>query len=57
MRPVVTGNFTKQPVINLINVDTLENFPNANYLHDNSLFIGNNHHNMEEALVKLSKLI
>ena len=55
-RPVVTGNFTKQPVIRLLNVDNSDHFPNANYLHENSLFIGNHHFNMDEAINKLSNL-
>ena len=57
VRPVVTGNFTKQPVITLLNVDISDNLPNANYLHNHSLFIGNHHYDMEEAIVRLSKII
>jgi len=56
VRPVVTGNFTKQPVIKLLNTNHSDHFPNANYLHENSLFIGNHHYNMNEAIKKLSKL-
>ena len=57
VRPVVTGNFTKQPVINLLNVNLSENLPNANYLHENSLFIGNHHYDMQEGLDNLARII
>ena len=56
VRPVVTGNFTRQPVIRLLNSDNTDHFPNANYLHENSLFIGNHHYNMNEAIKILSNL-
>ena len=56
VRPVVTGNFTKQPVIKLLNTEHFDHFPNANYLNENSLFIGNHHYNMDEAIKKLSNL-
>ena len=57
VRPVVTGNFTKQPVMKFLNTDITDGFPNANYIHENSLFIGNHHYDMEEAIDKISKLI
>lgn len=55
-RPVVTGNFTRQPVINLLDVvngDT--EFVNANYVHENGLFIGNHHYDIEDKIVTLCK--
>ena len=57
VRPVVTGNFTKQPVMKFLNADISNSFPNANYIHENSLFIGNHHYDMEEAINKVSNII
>ncbi len=56
VRPVVTGNFTKQPVMKFLNADISNSLSNANYIHENSLFIGNHHYEMEEAIVKISKI-
>ena len=42
-RPIVSGSFVKQPVIKLLNVDLTEDLSNANYVHENGLFIGNHH--------------
>ena len=56
VRPVVTGNFTKQPVMKFLNADTYGNLKNANYIDSHSLFIGNNHFDMEEAITKLGEI-
>ena len=41
-RPIIAGNFMKQPVIEYFNyTSTLDGTPNADYLHDNGFFMGN----------------
>ena len=42
-RPIVTGSFAKQPVIKYLNVDLTQDLSNADYVHNNGLFIGNHH--------------
>jgi CDP-6-deoxy-D-xylo-4-hexulose-3-dehydrase len=41
-RPVVSGNLLRHPFINA-SEETIVNFPNANMLHENGLYVGNNH--------------
>lgn len=40
-RPIVAGNFTKNPVIKYMNYSIPEALTNADEIHDNGLFIGN----------------
>ncbi len=40
-RPIVTGNFTKNEVMKYFYYEIHKNLRNANYLHENGLFVGN----------------
>lgn len=40
-RPIVAGNFMRNPVINRLNWDSVGDFTASNDLHDNGFFIGN----------------
>ena len=40
-RPIVAGNFMKNPVISLLNWDSVGTFESADDLHENGFFIGN----------------
>jgi len=42
-RPVVTGNFLRQPVIRYFNHEVFGKTPNADYIHDHMRMIGNSH--------------
>ena len=42
-RPIVAGNFTKNKVIDFFNYEIPFKLTNADYLHENGLFIGNHH--------------
>jgi len=55
-RPIVTGNFAKQPVIKYLNADLSCNLENADYVDRNGLFIGNNHEDIRKDLDLLLKL-
>ena len=55
-RPIVTGNFAKQPVIKYLNADLSGNLENADYVDRNGLFIGNNHEDIRKDLDLLLKL-
>ena len=42
-RPIVTGSFSKQPVIRYLNADLGEDLSNADSVDKNGLFVGNHH--------------
>ena len=46
VRPIVSGNFTKNEVIKFFNYSIHENLKNSNLLHENGFFIGNHHYNL-----------
>ena len=43
-RPVVTGNFTRNPVLKHLSYAPLGPLPNADKVHDDGLFVGNHHY-------------
>ena len=47
-RPIVTGNFARQPVIKYLNCDVSQELTNADYLDRNGFFIGNHHYDISE---------
>lgn len=47
-RPIVAGNFMKNPVIKYLNYIDNKNYVNADYIHDNGFFIGNDITNLED---------
>ncbi len=46
-RPIVAGNFMRNPVIDYLEYYN-NNCPNADYIHDNGLFIGNDIRDLKE---------
>lgn len=46
-RPVVTGNFLRQPVIKHYDYETFGELRNADYIHDNAIMIGNSHERID----------
>lgn len=46
-RPVVSGNFMRQPVIKHFDHSCPVELPNADYIHTNALMIGNSHERIE----------
>jgi len=49
-RPIVAGNFTKNPVIKHLNHVPIPDLPVADEIHRNGLFIGNHHFDLSEQL-------
>ncbi len=47
-RPIVAGNFMKNPVIDYITYLDHNNYDSANYIHDHGLFIGNDVRDLKE---------
>lgn len=55
-RPVVTGNFARQPVIKYLNV-SLAPLENADYVHKHGLYIGNHHFEIRKQLDQLKEIV
>jgi CDP-6-deoxy-D-xylo-4-hexulose-3-dehydrase len=49
-RPIVAGNFTKNPVIRHLSYVPIPDLPVADEIHLNGLFIGNHHYDLTEEL-------
>jgi CDP-6-deoxy-D-xylo-4-hexulose-3-dehydrase len=56
-RPIVTGNFTRNPVIKHMQYAPLEVMPAADEVHDHGLFLGNHHFNLEPELDHLATVL
>ncbi|MCQ2022240.1 DegT/DnrJ/EryC1/StrS family aminotransferase [Clostridium butyricum] len=56
-RPIVAGNFTRNEVIKYFDYEIFDELTNADYLHNNGLFIGNHHYDCKEKLGKIYELI
>jgi CDP-4-dehydro-6-deoxyglucose reductase, E1 len=54
-RPIVGGNFTKNPVMQYYNTEIPDSLKNAEYIDKQGLFIGNHHHPMDSAFEKLEQ--
>lgn len=56
-RPVVAGNFTKQPVIKKMNYRIFGKLINADNIDECGLFLGNDHRNLKKQLHKVQELL
>jgi CDP-6-deoxy-D-xylo-4-hexulose-3-dehydrase len=56
-RPIVAGNFTKNPVMQYFDYEIHGELKNADYLHENSLFVGNNHIDLTNEIKYLAKVL
>ncbi len=56
-RPIVTGNFTKNPVIKHLRHVPIPELPNANLVHDNGLFVGNHHYELNNEIEILTNTL
>jgi len=52
-RPIVAGNFTRNPVMKHLKHAPIPALPNADDVHENGLFIGNHHYEMTEEFTLL----
>lgn len=55
-RPIVAGNFTKNPVMQHIPHQVHASLPNAEFIDQNGLFIGNHHYPIPQAVDVLTSL-
>ena len=56
-RPIVTGNFTRNPVIKHLEHASIPELPSANLIHDHGLFIGNHHFNLKKEIDLLLEVL
>lgn len=56
-RPIVTGNFLKNPVLKYYDYSVQGSTPNADILDVRGLFIGNHHYPLQEQLKHLKKVL
>jgi len=56
-RPIVAGNFTRNPVIDLLDAVVPDSLPVADHIHENGLFVGNHHYPIERELELLHSVI
>lgn len=52
-RPIVAGNFTKNPVMKYLDAVVPEALPAADKVHEDGLFVGNHHYPVERAIERL----
>lgn len=55
-RPIVSGNFARNDVCKYFNSVVSGVLTNADYIHENGLFVGNQHFDLKEMIDKLVKL-
>ncbi len=56
-RPIVAGNFAKNPVVKYFNYEIFGDLQNANHVDKNGLFIGNHHYDISEAIYELRRIL
>ncbi len=56
-RPIVAGNFTKNPVIKYIPHEIRGNLDNADYIDQNGFFIGNDSRDLSEEIIEVAKIV
>lgn len=55
-RPIVAGNFAKNPVVQYFDHEIHGGLPNADYIDQNGLFVGNHHYPIPDAIAALAKM-
>jgi CDP-6-deoxy-D-xylo-4-hexulose-3-dehydrase len=56
-RPIVTGNFTSNPVMKHMDYLPLPNLHNSDEIHANGFFVGNHHYSIQPQLDRLVELL
>ncbi|TRZ86139.1 MAG: DegT/DnrJ/EryC1/StrS family aminotransferase [Streptomycetaceae bacterium] len=56
-RPIVAGNFTRNPVIDHLDYAPFGELPGADEVHDQGLFIGNHHFDLTEQIDRLASVL
>jgi CDP-6-deoxy-D-xylo-4-hexulose-3-dehydrase len=56
-RPIVAGNFTRQSVMQLLDHEPLDNYCNADLIHDDGIFVGNDARDLTSELEILDQAL
>jgi CDP-4-dehydro-6-deoxyglucose reductase, E1 len=56
-RPIVTGNFTRNEVMKYFDYEVHQDLKNADYLHENGLFVGNSQVDLEKEIIFLYRVL
>lgn len=56
-RPIVAGNFARNPVVQRLNASVPAELPNSDKAHFNGLFVGNHHYPIEREILMLKNTI
>lgn len=56
-RPIVAGNFARQPVFNKMNASIGGTLENADHIHENGFFVGNHSHEMHREIDYLRTIL
>jgi CDP-6-deoxy-D-xylo-4-hexulose-3-dehydrase len=56
-RPIVAGNFTRNPVIQLLNHAPIGELPNSNAIHSQGLFIGNHAFDLVDQIGRATEIL
>lgn len=56
-RPIVAGNFTRNPVMRHLNALVPDQLPAADKIHDDGLFVGNHHYPVPESIDYLAETL
>jgi CDP-6-deoxy-D-xylo-4-hexulose-3-dehydrase len=56
-RPVVAGNFARNPVLKHLRHKAIPKLVNADFIHENGLFVGNHHYPMQPQLDRLCDVL
>ncbi len=56
-RPIVTGNFAKNPVIKYFDYEISGSLDNAEHIDENGFFVGNHHVDIQNKLLELYKIL
>ena len=56
-RPIVAGNFTRNPVMKHLNYAPLDDLSGADYIHENGLFVGNHHYDLSREIQLLAGVL
>lgn len=56
-RPIVTGNFTRQPTLKYLDYEISEELTVSDQIHDNGLYIGNHPHDLSKELKTVARIL
>ena len=56
-RPIVAGNFARNPVVNYFDYSIHDELPNSDAVSDTGFFIGNHHYDISTELKAIEKIL